>query len=298
MEAVRWAHGNPPSKKARPQASDYDQTIETLINLAVRRFFVKIYKIYGFPDTATATSWAQQAWTSTCKTANKRFSEVDSERIVRAIVTRASSARTHLRDKIRKMVCDIYRFNMDASKKSTKDTNIKLYNYLREGKPMRFCYKNWDDGGSAALPTGLNEPAIIFRGLQAELFKNHADIGIEFHAEFNPLPLPTIALMLTILEYGIESWRDGVYNADHAFTEKLYHSRYTEHLKQVNEWAALNEEVCIKIRSSMFKRILRLGNIQLNTGNIVGVALSNEARDRARAEMATRTGETDSENEG
>ncbi len=48
----------------------------------------------------------------------------------------------------------------------------------------------------------------------------------------------------------------------------------------------------------LMSRFRRLGNIQLNTGNIVGVALSNEARDRARAEMATRTGETDSENEG
>lgn len=53
----------------------------------------------------------------------------------------------------------------------------------------------WD----AEAPQKYGEHDIFSRAMREHLFKNAYDLGAQYHMMFNPLPLPTLALLFTIV---------------------------------------------------------------------------------------------------
>ena len=46
-------------------------------------------------------------------------------------------------------------------------------------------------------PQYYAEDSLLLRALQQELFKDDEDVGVECSKDFDPMPLPTLALLLT-----------------------------------------------------------------------------------------------------
>ncbi|PSR76753.1 hypothetical protein PHLCEN_2v8238, partial [Hermanssonia centrifuga] len=213
------------------------------------------------------------------------------------IMKRASSARGHLRDKISELIVEFYKIKLETGRKKVREENEQCIHYLMEGSPKRFCYKDYDRSD----PRGYTEVRLLLRGLQQHLFKNHRSLGAEYVRAFKPLPLPTLALLLTIVRSStshtcLDTWATGEFNSQVTFKESEYRPRYKKHLEQLKQWEEINSVVVQKIREKMFERIVNMGNLPVQPSNEVDPGgLLQAALKHVQEDLACRTGDTDSE---
>ncbi|KAF7798193.1 hypothetical protein EIP86_009410, partial [Pleurotus ostreatoroseus] len=279
--------------KARPKDSDYARPIRNLIKLAVKKYLLHIFTENAFPDEETATLWASTAWSTVCGDTGKSFSPKDNERIHTLLINRASSARGHLRDELKPLVISHFHLKSETLKSEVRNENIKIIRKLMEGVPPQFCYKDLDgpDG-----PRGYAELRFPLQALHTQLFRERDHIGNEESTAFNPLPLPTLALVLTIVEYCLDAWTDGRYNNSLKLDDKHYRPKYESHLAQLQHYHTLNPPVFTKIRKRMFDRICHMMKTPIASDTSRKV-ISDAAQKRAKAELDNRTGDTDSGDE-
>ncbi|THG94353.1 hypothetical protein EW026_g7103 [Hermanssonia centrifuga] len=160
-----------------------------------------------------------------------------------------------------------------------------------EGSPKRFCYKDFD----RTDPRGYAELRLLLRGLQQHLFKDRHSLGAENIQAFNPLPLATLALLLTTNEFCLDAWSTGEFNSQLTFKESVYRPKFEAHLQQLKEWEGINSVVVRKICEKMFHRVVSMGKVPNQTPIVQLGGLSDAAAKFAQEELAGRTGETDSE---
>ncbi|KAJ3542432.1 hypothetical protein NM688_g5970 [Phlebia brevispora] len=278
--------------KGKPNESDYPECERLLIRNAIKAFLVKIFAECAFPDDDTGPQWASDAWVTVCKMAGRRYYEVDSDCIIRLIRSRAITARGHLRDEYRDLVVSFYKINEDTTKKAKRENNVAHIKQLKEGKPPKFAYKNYDTNP----PTYYAEAQFLLLGLQKRIFRDSNSLGTVAPKSFSPMPLPTIAFALTMVEFCLDSWASGELDLKLRYEEKIYSERYKTHLVQLQEWEALNTAVVTNIRTKMFRTILKLGKIpEPEPKKKESAGLSKEAAERARLDLAGRKGDTESE---
>ncbi|KAJ3552535.1 hypothetical protein NM688_g4100 [Phlebia brevispora] len=287
--------GKMPSK-GKPNESDYPARERFLIKGALKIFLIKIYTVNGFPDDDVALAWAMGAWSEVCMQAKHEYRDEDSERIVKLIRNRAATARGHLRDEFRELIVPFFKIKADISSNDVRTANEARIRWLKNGDPPRFTYKKYGEKADDT-PAYYAEARFLLRGLQKRIFKDANAIGSTSLTSFSPLPLPTIALCLTTVEFCLDAWASGEYNRDLRFEEGAYRIRYNAHLSQLIRWEALDAEVVKKLRQQMITRILQLGKIPGSTAEKPAVSHSKEAEARAREDLKGRTGQTDSEPE-
>ncbi|THG93124.1 hypothetical protein EW026_g8025 [Hermanssonia centrifuga] len=204
---------------------------------------------------------------------------------------RASTARGHLRDEICELVVAFYKLKLETGKKKARQDNEQRYCYFMEGSLKRFCYKDFD----RADPCGYAELRLLLHGLQQHLFKDRHSLGAENIQAFNPLPLATLALLLTTNEFCLDAWSTGEFNSQLMFKESVYCPKFEAHLQQLKEWEEINPTVIRKICGKMFHRVVSMGNVPVQTSTVQLGGLSDMAAKFAQEELAGRTGKTDSE---
>ena len=129
------------------------------------------------------------------------------------ILQQGSQMRGEVKTKIRELVASTYRFRVSQSSKS-REYNFKRAATLKED--LNFTYKvsrNFTLKGRVTKPAqeltfatpegnvsgrkGLYRNIIIQKALNAVWFAHRRDEGVLFSQMFDPVPLPTIALILT-----------------------------------------------------------------------------------------------------
>lgn len=85
QRVLRFKEGRQPKDGHTPSASDFEKSIEVLINTAVDRFHLKIFTIHAYPSLTLATEWAQETWLTTCKDSDCHFSADDTAYIARVV---------------------------------------------------------------------------------------------------------------------------------------------------------------------------------------------------------------------
>ncbi|GJE90517.1 hypothetical protein PsYK624_066570 [Phanerochaete sordida] len=271
--------------KVVPKASDYSGVLEGLINAAVRRLTVKLYTINAFPANTTTKEWAQECWILTCRAARKKFAPADANtRIVTAISKRVSSVRSHLRDTVRSAVPRAYNLDDKVADDGVADANKVQVLRLLRGAPKLFGYKDHESD----TPAVFAEVPILMSSLQQELFSSPTDIGPEFADMFDPMPIPVLALLLTCVEYGLDSWSAGRLDSSHAFRTSDYRSKYDAHRGWlVKDWEAMAPDIVKAIRHEMYEQVLRYGNITIQSRH-QPEKVSDATRERMRAALAAR----------
>ncbi|EKM47992.1 uncharacterized protein PHACADRAFT_203402 [Phanerochaete carnosa HHB-10118-sp] len=277
----------PPPSNVMPKASDYSKTIEELINRAVQKLTVKLYTVDAFPSDELVKEWSQECWIVTCRAARKKFAPQEGNaRIIIAISKRKSSIRSHLRDTVRDMIPSTYDLAPDAVRENVLVANMTKVTHLLSGTPKRFGYKDFD----AAEPEIYAELPMLMHALQKQLFINARDTGPEFHTAFDPMPIPTLAFLLTCAEYGLDSWSAGKLDQAHQFRTSEYRAKYRSHLSWlIEDWEALDAEAVRHVRHEMYQQVLRYGNITIQSTTQKTEKASDETRERMRRALATRT---------
>lgn len=278
----RFRTNQPP--QGGPKISHYETGVSKLILRAIRGFEVRIWTENPFPEADVQVRVAQEEWSKVCKDAQQLYELPDA--ILSLIRERASHARGALRDVVRPRIAEVYGFLDEATKRAIRK-NRETYIFLTddsEGDP-RFHYKDINQF------VGFAENKLIGTIIKEAWFRTKKDVGVCFEASFCPISLVTIALILTVIECCLDEWADGTH-CKIPFSEKLYRDKFDIHLKRINEWNQVNTVVIEKIRRRMYERARRASGAE-PVPKVSG--LSASAIVRAKEQLASRTGDTDSE---
>ncbi|KAH9985001.1 hypothetical protein BJV77DRAFT_1162258 [Russula vinacea] len=96
-----------------------------------------------------------------------------------------------------------YHLNTSKAPESIR-SNVKLAKTLL--RDMNFIHPEALDGGKRHRP--YRHP-IIQEAINVTFFRNEDDAGVVHQEHFSPMPIPIIALILTVVQCCIEDWSDG-----------------------------------------------------------------------------------------
>ncbi|KAI0276822.1 hypothetical protein BC826DRAFT_928182, partial [Russula brevipes] len=101
---------------------------------------------------------------------------------------------------------------------------------------------------------GLYQSIIIQKVINITWFARRQDEGVIYSKLFHPIPLPTIALVLTAVECGIDEWITGS-REDIDFKASDYKKAYEDHVNMLKLFKEKTQEVGIlpKIQVKLYR---------------------------------------------
>ncbi|KAG5633831.1 hypothetical protein H0H81_004982 [Sphagnurus paluster] len=135
--------------------------------------------------------------------------------------------------------------------------------------------------------TGYAGNAIFGNILSQTWFKDASLPGIIYKQYFNPISLETLALMFSLVDFGIKEWDTGRY-VPKAFKEQDIIHNHKAFCADLQEWHSLSIPVTTNKRKKMFDHACK-------TAGAARPQLTGEAKERALQELKGHTGETDSD---
>ncbi|KAJ7859054.1 hypothetical protein B0H14DRAFT_3631352 [Mycena olivaceomarginata] len=311
----QFAEGYIAIARAKPKAADYEPVVMTksvnaLLIWAMAEYSMLILTINAFPAVALQLLWAKQCFSNACRAADERFKITD--RIIKLITKRGSHIRSQIITVYRTLFAPhysaihhivatalgfsaavakkwwlaLYKFNRTSTSTATINANRDLSEKLADGAV--YHYKDVDAG------TGYGENSILAVVRKEKIIKTKTSLGVIFASHFDPYPLPTLALEFTVLQHCNSEFSTGKFVATE-FTEKEMAKNYATHLNDIQRWADMNKNVVDNSATS--------GSPTPCTGSFAkgpsdaGTHINEAREDALRAELAGRTGDTDSESE-
>ncbi|EKM57348.1 uncharacterized protein PHACADRAFT_28007 [Phanerochaete carnosa HHB-10118-sp] len=266
---------------SKPRQSDYEKWLRNMISKAINLYNLKLTTVHAFPTPEQQRIWAREAWSSICDEHKKCFPEDGSFRIMTLIMNQSSTFCGHLKDKLRMRMLDAFKIPEAADNEAANHSHA-LYWRLVEGSPPRYCHKTWDTDS----PTGYGEHNMFTLALREQLFRNAQDAGAIHQDKLNPIPLPTLALLFTMIRFHLDCYENGQRDDSVVFSEVDYYDHYRDHLSWAKHWSAVDPDETRKMRSDMFRVVLKLSKVPPTS--ITVAYFSQDAEDRLRTELAAR----------
>lgn len=83
--------------------------------------------------------------------------------------------------------------------------------------------------------SGIYKTELLQQGINGMWFLNRGDEGVIYHKYFDPIPIKTIALVLTAIECCVDEWLQGI-KEDIKFTSASYGAVYNHHLRSLQRF--------------------------------------------------------------
>ncbi|KAI0697926.1 hypothetical protein BC835DRAFT_1413428 [Cytidiella melzeri] len=296
---LEYKRGVKPVLSTRAKEGDYLGVTAKIIARSIVRYELKVLTEAAFPDHDTQYTWAREVFRASCQEYECTYGDNEEvARIYTLIVNHASTFQGHVNDKVCNRIVETYGLVQDVATDNMAQVNADWVKRLLEpvghcGDANRYCYKEFDKNP----PCRLMSVPIIVHALQDVIASRSGGStqplpGVEFHSLFDPVPLPTIALLLTMVRYGLQRWLTGRLaqkDRTHEFRETTYKSVFTEHPRHLEDWEELNRTVTTKIRSAMYKTVICLGGFSLVDEQLAG--LSDMAKENALQDLEGWTAE-------
>ncbi|GJE96277.1 hypothetical protein PsYK624_124710 [Phanerochaete sordida] len=279
-DPIPYKDGKAPQGQ-RPKQGDYEKWFRKLILAAIGLYDIKLATVHAFPSANQQTIWARDAWSSVCADHQKCYADDDCRRVMTLIVSQGSTFRGHLKDRLRTRVLDTFKI-VETPDGPDASGNSVLYRRLLEGSPPRYCHKIWD----TESPASYGEHDMFALALREQFFRDAQDVGAVHQDKFNPIPLPTLALLFTVIRYHLDCYKDGQLDTSATFSEVDYRGHYAEHLQWVNHWSSLDPDETREVRTEIFRTVLRVSKVTPTCTTIT--RFSQDAEDRVRAELLAR----------
>ncbi|SJK99346.1 uncharacterized protein ARMOST_02639 [Armillaria ostoyae] len=224
------------------RASDFDELTKAVLEDAITVYKGKLFTHGAFLDRSEEYDLAVESFVFVCKT-QKIQMEIEDD-LMKLITQRSSQARGECKSKARPLVAPAFGINPE---RPLREVRNKVEDLLDR---MNFLYKD------PVARTGLFQNQIISVLINTIWFKNKNDEGAN-----NPyflqdgIPLPTIALVFTVIECCLDEWQTGQH-VDVQFTAASYKEKYNGHLKTLQDFDQRTKEVGIipKLRYSLAKK--------------------------------------------
>ncbi|KAF8800509.1 hypothetical protein BYT27DRAFT_7227440 [Phlegmacium glaucopus] len=197
-----------------------------------------------------------------------------SDRMCNLVKKRGSRICGHVLAIVRPQIIAIYSFNRKVTPQA-KTRNRTLCETLLENRA--FHYKN----------------KIISEIIYLAWFEDKTSQGPLLPHYFNPIPIETLAFILTVIDFCLQEWSTGTFIQAKFFKKDVLASHKAYRL-EVEAWSALNPSVIENIRKKLFNRALRSAGV-VNATLTIPSCLQETIKDRVQMELDGRTRETDSE---
>ncbi|KAI0280059.1 hypothetical protein BGY98DRAFT_966330 [Russula aff. rugulosa BPL654] len=155
-----------------------------------------------------------------------------------------------MKPKVSTLVEHLYQFKTSSAPESIR-SNVELAKVLL--KDMNFIYPEARDREKRYTP--YSHP-IIQQAVNATLFRNRDDAGVVYHEHFSPMPIPVIALVLTVVQWCIDEWSDGQ-QKDSSWDERTLHGVYSSHISSLFSFQAQGLERNIDVLCQLQCDLLR-----------------------------------------
>ncbi|KAH9481129.1 hypothetical protein JR316_0005649 [Psilocybe cubensis] len=268
----------------RLKASDYEDVARALINRAAHEFEVLVSTQNSLPSSELRFQWAERCWRNACLASQENYAITEGISSIASLRRRPSRIRGHALTIIRSLVVNLFGFKK-GTKSSTIAHNRDLYTLLKTD--AAFHYKNPHN------KTGHTRGKIITETIEAIWFDGLTGPGVIYAAHFNPIPLETLALVLTVIDFCLDEWSSGTFTKAHMWAKLIFerHNAFREVLKT---WEAINKDVVLAIRKKMYKHACQHAGLAPPSSM---PTLTVEDIARVRQELDGHSGETDSEDD-
>ncbi|KAJ2981958.1 hypothetical protein NUW54_g10808 [Trametes sanguinea] len=165
---------------------------------------------------------------------------------------------------------------------SAKQQNMMKYAYLLDrdaaAPEPRFHYANLEKR------QGFAHNSVILATIKEHWFSSTHALGIKYSEQFSPIREVTLALLFTTVEYCLDQWATGLWDKSLTFANKVYHEKYKQHLRHIQDWGDLDRASTRVIRQRLYDRARRASGAPPEAQPPSG--LSEASRDRLRSELA------------
>ncbi|KAI0694189.1 hypothetical protein BC835DRAFT_1306387 [Cytidiella melzeri] len=296
---LEYKRGVKPVLSTRAKEGDYPGVTAKIIARYIVQYELKVLTEAAFPDHDTQYTWAREIFRASCQEYKRTYG--DNEEVAR-IYTLVNADRV-------KRLLEPVGHRGDANRYCYK---VGVFTgFISQLLTIVTTNKEFDKNP----PHRLMSVPIIVHALQDVIASQSGGStqplpGVEFRSLFNLVPLPTIALLLTMLcthignpcartidvRYGLQRWstkRLAQKDRTHKFCKTTYKGVFTEHLQHLEDWEELNYTATTKICSAMYKTVICLGGFSLVDKKLAG--LSDMAKENALQDLEGWTAETGSD---
>ncbi|KAF8193587.1 hypothetical protein K438DRAFT_1828910 [Mycena galopus ATCC 62051] len=276
--------------QGRARAKDYDSTTQEIVATAVMYFRCLLATVDGFPDHASETHLLNLAW---AMARDEHKIEMDlTPDIAKLITSQMSQMRGEVKSEVRGLIELTFGFASGQNKKNIRK-NHQLAEDLKED--MGYAYEV--NPSKSQGRKGLYKAGIIQKTTNLMWFGNRRAEGAMNPEMFGPaLPKPTLALVLTAIECGIDEWATGI-KTDVPFTSADYRTTYTDHIASLTAFE--KRSAPRDILGNILTRLHNVGRFHSGSQPLVAartISLSTSAIDAAIKEYDENS-ETETEGE-
>ncbi|QRW10372.1 hypothetical protein RhiLY_09371 [Ceratobasidium sp. AG-Ba] len=197
-------NGEKKKRRKKTKLADFPGRTGEIASAAIPYFLATVFAKGGYEDLETFESWALDAF---LRTWSLEYPEETNESappsgVLKIMMRRASWLRGEIKKRVRAVVEHGYGFRHDAISRVDAKHNRRLAKKL---KPNVFHCKN------LVSDTDQFEHPKFIQAIGAGLFWDSESLGALFQDRFNPVPMPAVALILTMMQACIEEWKDGYF---------------------------------------------------------------------------------------
>nr|GAT60584.1 predicted protein [Mycena chlorophos] len=290
------------SAGGKPKARDYAPADAAVIVRVCLSYAVALLREDAMPATDVQTAMVAKAWREGCRVGRVRMKMT--ERVSKIILARGSQVRGKIVEAFRTLVATDFGLERSTNRKVIASNKAIVESLTREGDVtfhFQVCIYLLSEqiliifeDPSAEIGYGEHKSIAAVRKLT--VFRDKKAYAARFPSAFNPIPIPLMALEFTALEHCLKEWQTGSH-VPAKFAEKDVRSSYRTHLADITRWTELDAEKTLKLRQKWYKRAsATLGSTA--SSSTPATNLSDARLDKLRAQLESRTGDTDSEPEG
>ncbi|KIM38489.1 hypothetical protein M413DRAFT_12710 [Hebeloma cylindrosporum] len=237
----------------RPKASDYDEVAKQVILTATGVYRCLISTMNAFPTPSEEASMIRAAWDRANVETAQEVPIALSPVIAKVISARGSQIRSEVKAHAVTYVEALYGFESGRGKSIIK-TNRQVAEQLKQNH-SGYLYKasSFFIHFDLEKKSGLYQHPIIQKIVNKSWFNNPRDEGIVYVDLFDPLSVEAIALVLTAIECGIDSWATGV-KIEVPFYTSEYKPIYTRHATTLKAFgvATSKHDLLGKLQRTLF----------------------------------------------
>ncbi|PBK90601.1 hypothetical protein ARMGADRAFT_1111965 [Armillaria gallica] len=270
--------------------SHYEGWTKTLLHKAMHGYEGHLGAINMCPEEAMQSSWAQEEWRIQFES-NEQPIKLSDE-MLKLIRKCGVRVRSFMRDQIKPLICPAYDFVAGAkSANAVRENKQKCVELMTA---LGFYYKVHQPE-DATTRTGYFNSPILFDAIGHAFFYNKGAPGLTFPERFNPIPVPALAFIFTVIEHCLDEWSTRSYKAL-IFNETEASVRYHEHhLPAVKQWTEISPDLTTVLQKAWYTKARKqMGAASLRTP-AVPLKLSDSARDLAYEEMKAMAAALDEE---
>ncbi|KAK0501289.1 hypothetical protein EDD18DRAFT_1142110 [Armillaria luteobubalina] len=255
--------------------SHYEGRTKTALRKTLHRYEGCLGAINMCPDEDMQSSWAQEEWCIQFET-DEQLIQLNKE-MLKLIRKRGVRVRSFVRDQIKPLIRPAYGLVAGAESAAAIRDNKQTCMELMTG--FGFYYKD------PTARTGYFNSPILLDAISRAFFYNKDAPGLAFPDRFNPISVPALAFIFTVIEHCLNEWSTGSYKAL-VFNETEASVRYHEHhLPAVKEWAEISPELTTVLRKAWYTKARKQAGAASLQTPVVPLKLSDSARELAYEEM-------------